>query len=83
MKLFSMETCVLPPETEILAAGQVRALRLEAGASLQVTDGLLWLTRSGDSSDHLVAAGETFSFERGGLVVIQALRGEARYKRRS
>ena len=78
IKLFPMDTCAPPPELETLAAGEARTLRLPAGASLAVTDGLLWLTRSGDSADHLLSAGTTFSFPRGALVVVQALRNEAR-----
>ncbi len=81
MKLFPSDTCAPPPQLESLAPGQVRTLRLPAGASLAVTDGLLWLTRSGDPADHLLSAGTTFTFPRGALVVVQALRHEARYKR--
>ena len=81
LNLFSMDTIAPAPLTETLAPGEVRTLRLEAGASLTVTDGLLWLTRSGDPSDHLLRAGTTFNFPRGALVVVQALRAEARYKR--
>jgi hypothetical protein len=81
MNLFPSDTCAPPPRLETLAAGEVRTLRLDAGASLAVADGLLWLTRSGDPADHLLSAGTIFSFPRGALVVIQALRSEARYKR--
>lgn len=81
MNLFSSDTCALPPQLETLAPGEVRTLRLGAGAVLAVTEGLLWLTRSGDPADHLLAAGTTFTFPRGALVVVQALRQEARYKR--
>ncbi len=81
IKLFPMDTCAPPAELETLAAGEVRTLRLPAGASLAVTDGILWLTRSGDPADHLLSAGTTFSFPRGALVVVQALRNAARYKR--
>jgi hypothetical protein len=81
LTLFSMEPVAASPQTETLAPGEVRTLRLEAGASLIVSDGLLWLTFSGDSSDHLLTAGTTFNFPRGALVVMQALRSEARYKR--
>jgi hypothetical protein len=81
LNFFSMETIAPSPAAETLAPGEVRTLRLDAGASLAVTDGLLWLTRSGDPSDHLLPAGTTFNFPRGALVVVQALRSEARYKR--
>jgi len=81
LTLFSMDILAATPPAETLAPGEVRTLRLDARASLAVTEGLLWLTRSGDPSDHLVPAGTTFNFPRGALVVVQAPRTEARYKR--
>lgn len=35
--------------------------------------GVLWLTREGDSADHLIRAGEQLAVPGGGLILISAL----------
>jgi hypothetical protein len=42
------------------------------GTTLQVTRGTLWLTFEHDTRDVVLAAGDSFTIDRGGLTLIQA-----------
>jgi hypothetical protein len=44
-----------------------------AGRVILCRKGVLWLTQTGTPGDHLIRAGEAFSIDRPGLVLISAL----------
>jgi hypothetical protein len=44
-----------------------------AGRVILCRKGVLWLTQTGTPGDHLIRAGEVFSIDRPGLVLISAL----------
>jgi len=44
-----------------------------AGRVISCRKGVLWLTQTGTPGDHLIRAGEAFSIDRGGVVLISAL----------
>ena len=58
--------------------------RLDAGALLRIADpdgrgvavfsGSVWITQQGDARDVFVDSGESFTFDRPGLALVQALR---------
>lgn len=43
------------------------------GLTIDLRDGRLWVTQSGDPEDHVLQAGESFRTQKRGLVVVQAL----------
>jgi len=55
-----------------LTAGELVRLDGARGTTLRVTRGTLWLTQERDSRDIVLAAGDVFTIERGGLTLIQA-----------
>ena len=56
-------------------------LRLEAGQPgdrVMCTAGTLWLTQQGDPHDHLLNAGQSFTLDQRGVILVQGLpRGKA------
>jgi hypothetical protein len=48
-----------------------------AGRVISCRKGVLWLTQTGTPGDHLIRAGEAFSIDRPGLVLISALEDSA------
>ena len=52
-----------------------RTLRVSdaLGATVRVTRGELWMTQEDDPRDVVLGPGDTFSIDRGGLSVLQAL----------
>lgn len=56
-----------------LAAGEFLRIRDGIGQTLAVFDGLIWITQSGDPCDSFVAKGETFTFDRSGLALVEAV----------
>lgn len=58
-----------------LAAGTVWSCELEAGQSIACLYGVLWLTQTGDSTDYLLRAGQSFTAGRRGRVAVQAMSG--------
>ena len=57
-----------------LDSGAVVDLRPpRGGADLTTRQGALWITQTGDPTDHILKAGESFHVEGGRLVVVQAL----------
>ena len=56
-----------------LRAGEFLRIEDGAGRSLAVFDGLVWVTQDGDPCDAFVARGQTFTLDRQGLAVIEAL----------
>ena len=43
------------------------------GRGLAVLDGMVWVTQDGDPRDIFVGSGESFTFDRPGLAIVQAL----------
>jgi hypothetical protein len=54
-----------------LSAGEVVALG-HSGGRLDVLDGQVWLTRSGDMDDHVLGSGATFAVPSSGGVLVEA-----------
>ena len=55
-------------------------IRLEgnvAGRLISCREGVLWLTQTGNPGDHLIRAGEAFSVDHPGLILISALEDSA------
>jgi Protein of unknown function (DUF2917) len=55
-----------------LAPGELVQLDGARGTTLRVTRGVLWLTLEDDLRDVVLAAGESFTIDRGGLTLIEA-----------
>lgn len=55
-----------------LAPGEVVRLDGARGTTLRVTRGALWLTQERDLRDIVLAPGDVFTIERGGVTVIEA-----------
>jgi hypothetical protein len=58
-----------------LASGEIVRLDGARGTTLRVTRGTLWLTQERDSRDIMLAAGDVFTIERGGMTLVEALGG--------
>jgi Protein of unknown function (DUF2917) len=58
---------------EQLAKGSLLTLRDAQGRGVAVFSGSLWVTQEGDARDIVVHTGDSVRFDRGGLVVIEAL----------
>jgi hypothetical protein len=56
-----------------LAAGEMLRVRDGIGQTLAVFHGLVWITQAGDPCDSFVAQGETFTFDRPGLALVEAV----------
>jgi hypothetical protein len=48
-----------------------------AGRVVSCRKGILWVTQTGNPGDHLIRAGEDFSIDRPGMVLISALEESA------
>ena len=55
-----------------LAAGEIVQLDGARGTTLRVTRGMVWLTLEDDLRDVVLAAGDSFTIDRGGLTLIEA-----------
>ena len=62
-----------PDDAQSLDEGMLLTLELKHPAELRVRRGLVWVTRSGDPRDHVLAAGQGIRFPGRGRVVIEAL----------
>lgn len=56
-----------------LQRGELRHLRQSPGLRVECLAGSLWLTIDGDPRDIVLSAGEGFTVDRGGDVIISAL----------
>ena len=57
-----------------LASGAVLdVVPTRAGVAIDVRQGRLWITQTGDPVDHILGAGESFRTRAAGLLVVQAL----------
>jgi spermidine synthase len=59
----------------VLKKNQLLALRgAESRVAIDCQDGVLWITNSGESRDHILIKSDRFSPRRKGNVLIEALR---------
>lgn len=56
-----------------LPRGSVRSLHGTRGQAVAVFTGRVWLTRHGERRDIVLAAGDTWAFDRDGEAVVEAL----------
>lgn len=56
-----------------LAAGDVFSFDAGTDRGVVVLSGQVWITQEGDSADYVLAAGDTFTCDRAGVVVVEAL----------
>ena len=56
-----------------LAAGQILSVESPAGRCVMLFQGKVWITQESDLGDYLVSAGESFTFDRPGLALVEAL----------
>jgi hypothetical protein len=56
-----------------LDAGEFLKIHDGGGQTLAVFDGLVWITQDGDPRDAFITRGETFTLDRPGLAIVQAL----------
>ena len=57
-----------------LDAGRLLRIADPEGRGIAVIGGAVWITQQGDARDLFVAEGESFTFDRPGLALVQALR---------
>ena len=55
-----------------LSAGELVRLDGARGTTLRVTRGKLWITLENDTRDIVLAAGDSYTIDRGGLTLIEA-----------
>jgi len=56
-----------------LEADELFSIEAARGRCVVVFQGSVWITQQGDPSDHIVKSGESFTFDRRGLAVVEAL----------
>jgi hypothetical protein len=56
-----------------LRRGAMLRIRDGEGRSIAVFGGLVWITQEGDPRDVFIAGGETFTIDRPGLVLVDAM----------
>lgn len=57
-----------------LTSNSHRSLAVRRGSEIRCLEGVLWITQDGDVKDHILSAGEKFTADRKGKVVLQALK---------
>jgi hypothetical protein len=57
-----------------LAKGHNATLRDAAGARIECLSGQLWITQHGDERDIVLGPGQSFTFDRNGMVIVNAIR---------
>jgi Protein of unknown function (DUF2917) len=57
-----------------LGSGELMKIRDGEGQTLAVFDGLVWVTQDGDPRDAFIAKGETFTLDRSGTAIVEALK---------
>ena len=62
----------------VLQENRPRVLNGAGGAELRTVSGIVWITETGAAEDVFLCAGESRRIRRTGLVVVEAVRGEAR-----
>lgn len=61
----------------LLPRGSLLRIEARAGECVACLRGMLWLTQEHDPLDRIVAAGETFVFDRSGIALLNALAHDA------
>ena len=61
----------------LLRRGSLLRMQARAGDNISCVRGMLWLTQEHDPVDRIVAAGETFVFDRPGVALLNALAHDA------
>jgi hypothetical protein len=61
----------------LLKYGALVRIRAVPGQSIGCVRGTLWVTLEGDTEDHILAAGELLSLPRRGMILVNALAGDA------
>jgi hypothetical protein len=56
-----------------LGAGELLRIRDGIGQTLVVFEGFVWITQETDPCDAFVTKGETFTFDRPGLALVEAV----------
>lgn len=56
-----------------LPAGELLSLDGARGNCVVVFQGKVWITQQGDERDHILSSGESFTFDRPGLALVEAL----------
>jgi hypothetical protein len=64
--------------TRSLDKGRIRHLHAEKGRRVECVTGSIWITQDGDLRDIVLAAGESFDFERRGEALLSAF-ADSRY----
>jgi hypothetical protein len=57
-----------------LGAGELLSLDATPGLCVVVFDGHVWITQHDDPDDHVVGPGQSFTCDRAGLTLVEALR---------
>jgi hypothetical protein len=63
----------LHTELSRLGSGEILKIHDGRGRTLAVFKGLVWVTQDGDPRDAFIAKGETFTLDRPGLAIVEAL----------
>jgi hypothetical protein len=61
------------PEIDLDNAELLRLEFGQPGTRVMCTAGTLWLTQQGDPQDYLLQAGQSFTLNQGGIVLVQGL----------
>jgi len=56
-----------------LGAGELLSVESGRGRCLVVFSGKVWITQEGDIGDYIIDAGESFTFDRDGMALVEAL----------
>jgi len=62
-----------------LSNNSQKSLAVRRGSEIVCLEGVLWITLDGDIRDHILAAGEKFTANRKGKVVLQALKNSSTF----
>ena len=57
-----------------LSNNSQKSLVVRRGSEIRCLEGVLWITQDGDIKDHILSAGEKYTANRKGKVVLQALK---------
>ena len=64
--------------TRSLAKGRIRHVHADTGRRVECVSGAIWITQDGDLRDIVLAAGESFDFDRRGEALLSAF-ADSRY----
>ena len=82
--LFQMLPARRPAYQRCLIAEEIAPLAdLDIGDAVTCTNGVVWVTQTGDPNDYLLQEGEQFIALNTGQVLVQAIGGDACYRLRS